>query len=59
MSDVFCKIVSGEIPSAKIYEDDDVLAILDLSQATKGHTLVISKKHFSNLLDIFSNCNPT
>ncbi len=52
MSDVFCKIVSGEIPSAKIYEDEDVLAILDLSQATKGHTLVLSKKHFDNLLEI-------
>ena len=52
MSDVFCKIVSGEIPSAKIYEDEDVLAILDLSQATKGHTLVISKKHFANILEI-------
>ena len=52
MSDVFCKIINGEIPSAKIYEDDDVLAILDLSQATLGHTLVLSKKHFANLLEI-------
>ncbi len=52
MSDIFCKIINGEIPSAKIYEDDDVLAILDLSQATKGHTLVLSKKHFANLLEI-------
>ena len=52
MSDVFCKIINGDIPSAKIYEDEDVLAILDLSQATKGHTLVLSKKHFDNLLEI-------
>ena len=52
MSDIFCKIINGEIPSTKIYEDDDVLAILDLSQATKGHTLVISKKHYSNILEI-------
>jgi len=52
MSDIFCKIINGEIPSAKIYEDEDVLAILDLSQATKGHTLVLSKKHFDNLLEI-------
>jgi len=52
MSDVFCKIINGEIPSAKVYEDEDVLAILDLSQATKGHTLVLSKKHFANILEI-------
>ena len=37
---VFCKIINGEIPSTKVYEDDEVLAILDLSQAEKGHTLV-------------------
>ena len=49
---VFCKIIDGSIPSSKVYEDDDVIAILDLSQAEKGHTLVIPKKHFSNILDI-------
>lgn len=49
---VFCKIVDGEIPSYKIYEDENVIAILDISQATKGHTLVISKKHYKNLYDI-------
>ncbi|MDR2976930.1 MAG: HIT family protein [Streptococcaceae bacterium] len=47
---IFCKIIAGEIPSTKIYEDEDVLAILDISQATKGHTLVMPKKHFENLL---------
>ena len=47
---VFCKIVRGEIPSHKVYEDDDVLAFLDISQVTKGHTLVISKKHYDNFL---------
>jgi len=47
---IFCKIVSGSIPSNKIYEDDDVIAILDISQATKGHTLVISKAHYPNFL---------
>ena len=46
--DVFCKIVDGEIPCYKLYEDDDVLAFLDISQVTKGHALVISKKHFEN-----------
>lgn len=49
---VFCKIVDGAIPSKKVYEDENVLAILDISQATVGHTLVIPKKHFDNLLDI-------
>ncbi|MDY6429827.1 MAG: HIT family protein [Bacilli bacterium] len=50
MKDVFCKIIDGEIPCTKVYEDDDVLAILDISQVTKGHTLVISKKHYPNFL---------
>lgn len=51
---IFCKIVSGEIPSKKVYEDENVIAILDISQATKGHTLVIPKKHSANLLEIDS-----
>ncbi|MCQ2797812.1 MAG: HIT family protein [Bacilli bacterium] len=51
MSDVFCLIANGDIPSAKVYEDDDVLAFLDLSQTTLGHTLVIPKKHCTNILD--------
>ena len=50
--DVFCKIVDGEIPCYKLYEDDDVLAFLDISQVTKGHALVISKKHYENFLTI-------
>lgn len=50
--DVFCKIINGEIPSYKIYEDDDVLAFLDISQISKGHTLVVSKKHYDNFLTI-------
>ncbi len=49
---IFCKIVDGAIPSKKVYEDENVLAILDISQATVGHTLVIPKKHFDNLFDI-------
>ena len=48
--DVFCKIIAGEIPCYKIYEDDDVLAFLDISQVTKGHALVVSKQHFDNFL---------
>ena len=49
---VFCEIINGNIPSKKVYEDDDVLAILDISQATEGHTLVLPKKHFDNILEI-------
>ncbi|MDX8045716.1 HIT family protein [Gracilibacillus sp. S3-1-1] len=48
---IFCKIVAGEIPSAKVYEDDDVLAFLDISQVTKGHTLVIPKQHVENIYE--------
>lgn len=51
MDCIFCKIVSKEIPSKIVYEDDTVIAILDISQATKGHTLVIPKVHSDNLLE--------
>lgn len=46
---VFCKIVNGEIPAYKVYEDNDFLAFLDISQATFGHTLVVPKKHYDNI----------
>ncbi|MFA6377733.1 MAG: HIT family protein [Acholeplasmataceae bacterium] len=49
---IFCKIINGEIPSSIVYEDDDVLAILDISQATYGHTLVMPKVHFTSFLDV-------
>ncbi len=52
MNCIFCKIANGEIPSYKIYEDDNIIAILDISQATKGHTLIIAKEHYKNLYDI-------
>ena len=47
---IFCKIAQGVIPSHKVYEDDDVLAFLDISQVTQGHTLVIPKEHSANFL---------
>ena len=47
---VFCKIVHGDIPSAKLYEDEDVMAFLDVNPVTYGHALVISKKHYPNFL---------
>ena len=49
---IFCKIVAGEIPASKVYEDDHFLAFLDISQVTPGHTLVIPKKHARNLLEL-------
>jgi histidine triad (HIT) family protein len=48
---VFCKIVKGEIPSLKIYEDEHSLAFLDIAPFTKGHSIVIPKKHYVNLFD--------
>lgn len=48
---VFCAIAAGEIPSFKVYEDDLVLAYLDINPFTKGHTLVIPKAHSTGLLD--------
>lgn len=47
---LFCKIAKGEIPCYKVYEDADILAFLDISQTTRGHTLVITKEHFQNFL---------
>ena len=52
MSDcIFCKIINQEIPSYKVYEDEDVYAFLDISQVTKGHTLVVPKKHVENIFE--------
>lgn len=48
--DIFCKIIKGEVPCYKLYEDNDVIAFLDITQVTKGHTLVVSKKHYDNFL---------
>lgn len=49
---IFCQIVSGAIPSSKVYEDEQVLAFLDITQVTPGHTLIIPKQHCKNLLDM-------
>ena len=49
---IFCKIIKGEIPSYTIYEDDDVKLFMDISPISKGHSLVIPKKHYTNILDI-------
>ena len=49
---LFCRIINGEIPAFKVYEDNDVLAFLDISQETTGHTLVIPKKHVENIFEL-------
>ena len=48
---IFCAIAEGEIPSFKVYEDDLVVAYLDINPFTKGHTLVIPKAHSQGLLE--------
>ena len=51
MDCIFCKIINGEIPSYKIYEDEYTYAFLDIAKDIEGHTLVIPKKHALNVLD--------
>lgn len=51
MSCVFCAVVAGEAPAIRIYEDDDYLAILDIRPFTRGHTLVVPKRHTVDLTD--------
>ena len=49
---LFCKIVRGEIPCARVYEDDAVLAFLDIAPVHPGHTLVIPKQHHTDLFEL-------
>ena len=49
---IFCKIVRGELPSVKVYEDAETLAFLDIKPNHRGHTLVISKAHHENIYSI-------
>ncbi len=49
---IFCKIVKGEIPCAEVYSTDDIICFLDIAPASAGHTLVVPKKHYSNLWEI-------
>jgi len=51
MDCIFCKIIKGDIPSYKIYEDEYTYAFLDIANDIDGHTLVIPKKHVTNILD--------
>ncbi len=52
MDCIFCKIIKGEIPSYKIYEDDKIYAFLDINPCHNGHTLVIPKEHTTDLTTI-------
>lgn len=49
---IFCKIVRGELPSYKVYEDDNFFAFLDIHPRAKGHTLIIPKKHYQWVYDV-------
>ncbi|MBW2988113.1 HIT family protein [Candidatus Woesearchaeota archaeon] len=49
---IFCKIISGEIPSFKVYEDDKCVAVLDINPATKGHLLLMPKQHYAYLAEM-------
>ena len=49
---IFCKIINGDIPCMKVYEDDVCLAYLDINPDSDGHTLIIPKKHYKDIYDI-------
>ena len=49
---IFCKIIAGEIPSKKLYEDEEMLAFLDINPKAPVHFLVIPKKHIENLMEL-------
>ena len=50
--DIFCKIIAGEIPGKKVFEDDTVMVIMDVNPVSNGHCLVIPKVHYQDLYDI-------
>ena len=52
MECIFCAIVEGKIPSAKVYEDDHVFAFMDIAPANPGHLLIIPKQHYRNIFDM-------
>ena len=49
---IFCKIISGEIPSMRVFENEDCIAIMDINPATPGHTLVIPRKHYADITEL-------
>jgi histidine triad (HIT) family protein len=51
---IFCRLIAGEIPTAKVYEDELTLAFMDMGQLNPGHTLVAIKRHAATLIDLTS-----
>lgn len=51
MACIFCKIIAGEIPSSKVYEDDKVMAFRDVNPQAPVHVLIVPKKHMANILE--------
>lgn len=49
---VFCKIINGEIPCFKVYETEHIVCFLDINASSKGHTLIVPKKHVTNMFDV-------
>ncbi len=52
MDCIFCRIIAGEIPSYKVYEDENVLAFLDINPVSEGHILVVPKKHYERITEM-------
>jgi len=52
MDCIFCRLINGELPSCLIHEDELVKVVLDINPLTNGHTLIISKEHYDNFLDL-------
>ena len=48
---IFCRLIAGEIPSARVYEDEQTVAFMDIGQVTQGHVLVATRRHVPTLLD--------
>ena len=49
---IFCKIIKGEIPSKKVYDDDKIIVFMSIDPATDGHLLVVPKKHIVTIMDM-------
>lgn len=49
---IFCKIIGGEIPSVKLYEDEDFVIVLDVGPASLGHALILPKEHYENVFEM-------
>jgi len=52
MDCIFCAIVAGAAPAAVVHDDDDTLAFMDINPVSRGHVLVVPKKHYRNLYDV-------